>query len=140
MESFNSTEFADFWESHAAEKTLGITWMASQILTPEGRALVADAANILAERHGWSSDPVKSFRSAMRAASVKAGLSTPLTIKKRKGDDGPSMRVEEAATRSAATRKSGKDIAKDRMKKWLEAGVCDIADLHEAVSEIEMCE
>lgn len=101
--NWTAEEFADFWESHEQEKELGINWMAKQMTEEGGPAQIEECATILGKRHGWSSDPVKSFRAAMRKASEKAGLD-PMTIKKT-GDkkSGYSFSYAAASKRKAHT-------------------------------------
>ena len=135
MTDMNANEFADFWESHEQEKQLGIDWMAKQMATDAGKDLISEAASILATRHGISSDPVKGFRSAMRKASEKAGISPPLTIKKVKGEK-QKMCVAGSKPHSTAAKKRGEDIVYDHLKKLIESEKCTVEEMQEGVEKL----
>lgn len=135
--AWSAEEFADFWESHESEKELGIAWMASQMATSEGINRLEEAATILGTRHGWSSDPVKGFRSAMRKASEKAGLD-PMTVRKD-GDKTVGYRMKYVPARRHTSPKvaNPEELVYGRMLKWVEKGVCSVDDLSAAVWRLE---
>lgn len=119
--NWTAEEFADFWESHEQEKELGINWMAQQMKQEGGPAQIEECATILGKRHGWSSDPVKSFRAAMRKASEKAGLD-PMTIKKKGSDKtGYSFSYAPATKRKVSTI-NWEDKVYNTVSGWLKQG------------------
>lgn len=134
---FTSEEFVEFWEAHAGEGETAVEWMAQQVQTSEGLKKLGQAATILAERHGVSSNMVKTFRTALHNACKKAGLEGSYTPRKRKSDDGEVyMSIEPSGSRTRP-KKGGRDWAVAQMSKWINEGRVDVTDLYDAVAEVE---
>lgn len=129
---------ADFWESHEDEKKLGIKWMELCFESgPSGYLHVERAANIIAERHGYSSNQVKNFRSCMRQACKNLGLD-PLTIKKTStGTSTWGFTVKPATKRLTPSRIDPVKVMKSAILKLQKAGK-DQNEIVEAFTEALM--
>lgn len=135
VEGFTATEFADFWASHSEEKELGIAWMAQNVVTSEGKALLSEVATILAQRYGVSSPEVKTFRTALRKACQKAGSDDILTVKKQKGTP-VSMVTSVVVPHTSPKVGDGEELAYNRMKKWVDKGECTAEEVYNAANTL----
>ena len=102
-DTFSPEEFADYWESHINDEEISIDFMASKLVTDEGREELANTATLLARRHGVSSKVVITFRVAMRDACGKAGIDrfSPGKVNgSDKDDDGVRMTIKPARAQS----------------------------------------
>lgn len=123
--TLTAEQFADFWIENQSEQKMGIEWMSDCFTKTGGFELVEQAAKIVADKTGWSSDEVKNFRASMRKASEKAGLSDPLTIVKDISGIDPKFVVQKATKRGRAKKPEVEKIT-DHIGKARESG--DLSD------------
>ena len=138
---FNATEFADYWDSLETDIEFGIDFMSQKVIDDAGRGLLASTASILAQRHGVSSDKIKTFRMSMRKACQKAGIEDIWSPKKAKGtgtaaNPTPYMTLVPVIPHTKPA-KMGVDLAHDRLEKGLKKGDFTINEIYDAMSVLE---
>ena len=141
LREFTADEFADYWDSIGDDMEQGITFMSRNVMSQEGKELLADTATAIAIRHGVSSDKMKTFRVAMRKACKKAGLDDVLTPKKIAGT-GTKKHPHPVMTIGVSKKQKNPTIADpvalcyNRMKKWVGKDNVSVADIYEAARTI----
>lgn len=134
-EAFNEDEFVEYWETHTNDAKMAEEWIQMKIEQGFTESL-ENVAFKLAQRNGVSSNAVKTFRSAMRNASKKAGLEEPLTFRFSKSKGVATGAFVTAAKPKATSGKSNVQKAHDRMKKWIVKESFILQDLREAVDQL----
>lgn len=139
MAEFTAEEFADYWETVSNDTELGIDFMARNVVTDEGKTLLGNTCTVMAKRHGVSSPQIKTFRSALRKACVKAGIEDILTPKKVKGTGtttfpAPMMVLEVSKPQKVPT--DTVTLLYNRMKKWITKDGFSKQDVVDAVNRI----
>ena len=134
-DDFTPEQIADFWESIEEERSITVRWLSDRMKNDEGLRMIEETASILAQRHGFSHDIVKNFRSVMRAASEKEGHSPPLTLKKTKTPTGHYMAVVSSKPHSSP-RKTGEELVLSYLSGLLDRGKVSKADIEEACRKL----
>lgn len=140
--SFSEQELADFFESMGSDLDVAVDFMAELAPTDEGKDFLGRTATILAKRDGVSGNTVKTFRSTLRAACKKAGIADILTPRKVKGtgtksNPDPEMYIGVSKSHSDDAKKSGEQMAYDRMSNWLKKGDITLGDIMSAAERLE---
>lgn len=139
---FNAASFADYWDSIQTDVEFGIEFMSQKVQDDEGRSLLASTASILAQRHGVSSDKIKTFRMSMRKACEKAGMDDIWSPKKQKGtgttaNPTPYMTLVPVVAHTKPA-KTGKGLVYDRLEKGLKKGEFSIDDINDALYDLAL--
>lgn len=134
--AFTPEQIADFWESIEEERQITVRWLRQELQTDEGKQRIEEAASILASRHGFSHDTVKSFRSTLRAASESEGLNPPLSLKKTKDSVGNPYMAVVTSKPHKSPKKSGEDVVYDYLFRIYESGKVSINDINNAVDRL----
>jgi len=134
---FDAAEFADYWDSIQSDVEFGIEFMSQKVIDDSGRGLLASTASILAQRHGVSSDKIKTFRMSMRKACEKAGIDDIWSPKKAKGtgtaaNPTPFMTLVPVIPHTKPA-KSPQDLVYDRLLKGIKKGEYGLRDVELAV-------
>lgn len=139
---FSASTFADYWDSIQTDVEFGIDFMTQKVVDDSGRGLLASTASILAQRHGVSSDKIKTYRMSMKKACTKAGIEEIWTPKKAKGtgtaaNPTPYMvLVPSVPHTTLADTKTPYGIVLSRLEKGLKKGEFRMSDIHDAMNEL----
>jgi hypothetical protein len=137
---FNADSFADYWDSIQSDVEFGIDFMASKVVDEEGRELLGQTASILAQRHGVSSDKIKTYRMSMRKACWKAGIDEIWSPKKEKGTGSTPYMTLVPVIKHTQPAKSPQDLVYDRLLKGIHKGEYGLRDIELAVSGLNELE
>lgn len=137
--NWTSDEFADYWDSLETDRQMGEDFMADQLQTETGKALLEATATTLANRHGVSSNKIKTFRMSIRRACKKVGVDI-LTPRKEAGSGtkkNPYVSMVLRPSNKMEVTKPINDILKGRMQKWVDKGECSYAEIEYALECIK---
>lgn len=145
MSIISAEEFAQYWEDRQEDDQMAIDWLSAKISSVAGIADLRRAIDILASKHGVTSDPVKGLRAFIRKAYLKVNkeraeageqllevMSFSIKQDKDTGIIASHFHTPKKGGKKATPFKTAKKQIQSWMKQWGEQGI-SLEDIHAAI-------